>query len=121
MKPLAVQILFHGTGARRRESIEQLGLQPKVDSYVYASSNPLIAAVFAAARSTEEDDWGLVVAFKANGNFEEDPKFAQSVRSKSEVPAADIVNMQVIDPDTEIEAYNFLKKLVDQMKIRLAK
>jgi len=118
---LAVQVLFHGTGARRRQSIEQRGLLPKLDSYVYASSNPLIALVFAAARAEHEDDWGLLVAFKACGSWETDSKFPLSQRSKDPVAPANIINMQIIDPEKEVAAFRLLGKIVDQMKIRIAR
>jgi len=118
---LAVQVLFHGTGARRRQSIEQRGLLPKLDSYVYASSNPLIALVFAAARAEHEDDWGLLVAFKACATWETDPKFPLSQRSKDPVAAANIINIQVMDPEKEIAAFRFLSRIVDEMKIRLVR
>jgi len=116
---LAAQILFHGTGARRRQSIEQRGLLPKLDSYVYASENPLIAAVFAAARAEHEDDWGLLVTFKASVGWENDPKFPLSQRSRDPVPAADIINLQILDPDKEVEAFRFLRGIVDTMKIQM--
>lgn len=113
------RILFHGTGARRRQSIEQRGLLARPDSYVYATSNLLIAAVFATARAEQEDDWGLIVAFKANGDWEVDPQFPESYRRRQDVSISDILSIEVIDPMKEVEAYNWLKQFVDTMKIKI--
>ena len=113
------KILFHGTGARRRQSIERRGLLARPDSYVYATLNPLIAAVFATARAEQEGDWGLIVAFKANGDWEVDPQFPESYRRRQDVPVSDILSIEVIDPVKELEAYNWLKQFVDAMKIKI--
>jgi len=88
---------------------------------VYASSNPLIALVFAAARAEHEDDWGLLVTFKTDGAWEDDLKFPLSLRSKDSVAPANIINMQVIDPEKEVAAFRFLSRIVDQMKIQIAR
>lgn len=114
-------LLFHGTGARRRQSIKERGLLAKPDSYVYATSNPTVAAVFATARATQEDDWGLIIAFKKTDNWEIDPQFPHSFRRRQNVPASDIVTMGILDPAKERKAYIWLKKSVKAMKIRIEK
>jgi len=113
------RLLFHGTGARRRQSIEKRGLLPKLDSYVYASSNPLMAAIFATARAEQEDDWGLLVTFRAGDGWEVDPQFPDSFRRRTPVPAAHIISMDILDPDKEIIAYNKLKQIAESIGIRV--
>lgn len=113
------RLLFHGTGARRRQSIERRGLLPKVDSYVYASANPVMAAIFATARAEQEDDWSLLVTFKAGNGWEVDSQFPESFRRRTPVPPAHIVSMDVLDPEKEIVAYNKLKQIADSIGIRV--
>lgn len=111
-------ILFHGTGARRRQSIEDRGLLPKLGSYVFASKNYRIASIFAAARAEQEDDWGLVVSFETDGkDWEIDPQFPESYRSKETVPGP--FDFYILDPDVEIQAYAHLKEIVKKLRIRI--
>ena len=116
-----VTVLFHGTGARRRQSIEKNGLLPKPESYVCASPKRVIAAVFATARAEQEDDWGLIVALLKRGDWEVDPRFPYSLRCKEAVPPSDIVSFEILDPETEIEAHGHLKEIVQALKIRVEK
>jgi len=113
------QLFFHGTGVRRRQSIERRGILPKLDSYVYASSNPIMAAIFATARADQEDDWGLLVTFKAGDGWEVDPQFPDSFRRQTPVPAVHIVSLGILDPEKEIVAYNKLKQIAESIGIRV--
>jgi len=113
------RLLFHGTGARRRQSIERRGLLPKLDSYVYASSNPIMAVIFATARAEQEDDWGLLVTFKAGDGWEVDPQFPDSFRRRTPVSPAHIVSMDILDSEKEIVAYDKLKQIAEKIGIRV--
>jgi len=113
------RLFFHGTGARRRQSIERRGLLPKLDSYVYASSNPIMAAIFATARAEQEDDWALLVTFKAGDGWEVDPQFPDSFRRRASIPPAHIVSMDILHPEKEIVAYNKLKQIAEKIGIKV--
>jgi len=113
------RLLFHGTGARRRQSIEKRGLLPKLDSYVYAASNPIMAAIFATARAVQEDDWGLLVTFKAGDGWEVDPQFPDSFRRQTPIPPSHIVSMDILDPEKEIVAYDKLRQIAEKIGIRV--
>jgi len=113
------RLFFHGTGARRRQSIKTRGLLPKIDSYVYASSNPLMAMIFATARAEQEDDWGLLITFKAGDGWEVDPQFPDSFRRRAPVPPNYIVSMNILDPQNEIVAYDKLKQIVESIGIKV--
>lgn len=114
-----MSVLYHGTGARRKQSIKRRGLLPKPDSYIFASRSRMVAAIFATARAEIEGDWGMVVVFLERGEWEIDPAFPDSVRSKATVDASDILKCEIINPSHEIEAYNFLKQVVKALKIRM--
>lgn len=115
MKP----ILFHGTGARRLQSIKQRGLIPKIASYVYAATHPVIAAIFATARADQEDDWALLITFNKKGEWESDTQFPHSVRSRNAVAPSDIISLQILDPEKEVEAYNKLKEIARTIGIKI--
>lgn len=110
-------ILYHGTGASRKQSIRQRGLLPKSDSFVFASSDRLIGVVFAAARSELEDDFGLLVSFEVEEEWEEDPQFPHSVRCKDPVEPEKIVSIKIVKPDEEIRGNDFLRKLVKSIRL----
>ena len=111
-------ILFHGTGARRRQSIEDRGLLPKLGSYVFASKNSIIASIFAAARAEKEDDWGLVVSFETDErDWEIDPQFPESYRTKKSVSGP--LSFHILNPEAEIEAYEELKRIAKELQIRI--
>jgi len=111
-------ILYHGTGARRKQSIGQRGLLPKPGSYVFASPTRLIGVVFAAARSEIEDDFGLLVSFEAEGKmWEVDPKFPTSVRCKDPVAPEKIISMKIVKPDEEFKGYKFLWRIVNSIRL----
>ncbi len=115
---MSIQIFFHGTGARRKQSIKKNGLTARYDSFVYASTNPLMATVFAAARAEQEDDWGLLVAFTANKeDWEIDPSFPESFRRKKSVPPSEIILMEVLDPSSEIVATERLREFIKGIRI----
>jgi len=113
------RLLFHGTGARRRQSIKKRGLLPKLNSYVYATSNPAVAAIFATARATLEDDYGLVVMFKKGKGWEVDPQFPVSLRRRDPVSPSEIVSIEVLNPEKEVEAYSKLKEIVELIGIKV--
>jgi len=112
-------ILFHGTGARRLQSIKKRGLLPKLNSYVYAASNPVTAAIFAAARAEQEDDYGLIVMFKEGEGWEVDPQFPDSLRRRNPVPPSDIVSTQILNPEKEIEAFCKLIEIAESIGIKV--
>jgi len=112
-------LLFHGTGARRRQSIQKKGLLPKLNSYIYASSDPRIATIFAVVRATEEDDWAMVVSFKAGDGWEVDPQFPNSFRRRDPVPPCHIVSVEILHPEKEIEAYDKIKQIAESIGIRV--
>lgn len=106
-------VLFHGTGARRRQSIKRRGLIPLPDSYVHASPIREVALVFAAARGELEDDWGLLVQFLGQGKaWEIDPLFPGSLRTVQSISKKDIVSLEIVDPQEELKVYAWLKELV---------
>lgn len=113
------QILFHGTGARRLQSIKERGLVPKVASYVYAATHPVIAAIFATARADQEDDWALLVTFNKRGEWETDPQFPHSVRSRNAVAPSEIISLQILHPEKELEAHNKLKEIAHTIGIKI--
>jgi len=113
------RVLFHGTGARRRQSISKRGLLPKLGSYVYGTYHIDVAIVFATARAELEDDWGLLVTFGADGDWEIDPLFPHSLRSPQDVAPNNILSMRIVDPQEELGANAWLKDMV--AKITLAK
>jgi len=115
------RLLFHGTGARRRQSIRKKGLLPKIDSYVYATSNPLIAAVFAAARAEQEDDYGLIITFREGEGWEIDPQFPDSLRRRESVSPSDIISTKILNPEKEVEAYSKLKEIAEAIGIKIEK
>lgn len=106
-------ILFHGTGALRSQSIKERGLLPKQGSYVYASPLRMVAVVFAAARGELEDQWGLLVKFNSKGEWETDELFPNSVRSSQPVPPEDILSMELIHPEEEVRAHQWVKRVVE--------
>jgi len=106
------RLLFHGTGARRRQSIKKRGLLPKLDSYVYATPNPVIAAIFATARAQQEDDYGLIITFKEGDGWEVDQQFPDSLRRRNPVSPSDIISTAILNPEKEDEAYSKLKEIV---------
>lgn len=112
------RLLFHGTGARRHQSIKKRGIQPKLDSYVHATSNPVIAAIFAAARAEQEDDYGLIVMFKEGKGWEVDPQFPDSLRRRKPVSPSDIVFIEILDPEKEIEAFSKLIEIAESIGIK---
>jgi hypothetical protein len=112
-------LLYHGTGARRKQSISRRGLLPKPDSFVFASRNHLIASIFATARAEQEDDFGMVVVFTKRGTWEIDTQFPNSVKSSMLVETSDIMRYDIINPERELEAYNFLKKVAEILGIRI--
>lgn len=112
-----LRILFHGTGARRRQSISKLGLLPKLDSYVYGTYHIDVAIVFAAARAELEDDWGLLVTFVADGDWEIDPLFPHSLRSRQAVGPNNILSMRIVDPQDELGAHAWLKDMVAKITL----
>lgn len=116
---LEMSVLYHGTGVRRKQSIKRRGLLPKPESYVFASRSHMIASVFATARAEQEDDFGMVVVFLEKGEWETDPQFLNSVRSKAPVDTSDILKYYIINPEREIEAYGFLKQLGEFLGIRI--
>jgi len=106
---LAVPLLFHGTGAQRRQSIERGGLQPK------------LAAIFAVTRAEEEDDWGLIVAFKAEDkeSWEKDPQFPASFRRREPVPASEIVTTAILTYEEEDKAIQKLKQIAKMIGMKV--
>jgi len=110
-------ILYHGTGARRKQSIKRRGLLPKPSSFVFASPIRLIGVVFAAARSELEDDFGLLVSFEAEEKWKEDPLFPLSVRSRKSVKPEKIIAMKIVKPDEELKGNEFLWKLVKSIRL----
>lgn len=116
-----MDLLYHGTGARRKQSIQKRGLLPKLGSYVYASPHREIAAVFATARGELEDDWGLIVSFECNSPFESpwelDLSFPFSVKSKSGIEPASIMNIEIVDPREELKAAQWISNLVKLIRL----
>jgi len=113
------KLFFHGTGTRRQQSIQNRGLLPKPNSYVYACSDPRIAAIFATARAEQEDDWGLLVTFKAGDGWEVDPQFPASFRRRAPVPPEHIITLTILQPEEEIQAYSKLKQIAEKIGIKV--
>lgn len=113
-------ILYHGTGARREQSIKKHGLTPKMGSFVYASPNRDIAEFVAAGRAELEDDWALVVAFYTDADiWEVDPLFPDSLRSREKVDSKQLTSFTIMDPKEEMKAYKFMKTLIARGRIWL--
>ena len=88
---------------------------PKLGSYVFASKNSIIASIFAAEK---EDDWGLLVSFQADEkNWEIDPQFPESYRTKKSVSGP--LSFHILNPGAEIEAYEELKRIAKELQIRI--
>jgi len=112
--------LYHGTGARRHQSIKDRGLVPEPGSFVYASPDRLMAVVFAAARAELEGDWGLIVQFETKRPWQRDPQFPNSVKSSEPVPPQAIKNLETVDPEEEYQAYQWLKIFVASIRLENA-
>ena len=92
---------------------------PKLDSYVYASENKVIASIFATARAEQEDQPALVIAFKPAGDWTVDPAFPLSVRSKTPVHPQNIVSMELLNIKQQLDSEGFLKALKSGESISL--
>jgi len=113
------KLFFHGTGARRHQSIRKRGLLPKLNSYVYACSDPRIAAIFAVCRAQQEDDAGLIVSFKAGNGWEVDPQFPESYRRREPITPSDIISFNILTYDEEDKAIQKLKQIAESIGIRV--
>jgi hypothetical protein len=120
--PRSYSWLFHGTGARRLQSLQEKGLEVSShNGFVFASPRPAVAAIFAAARADREDDYGLICRFPAQapgGEWRKDPLFPSSVRSRTPVPSASL-KFKVLDPRKEVEAYRLLLAVAKIMRLRV--
>lgn len=89
-----LKILYHGTGAHRRQSLEEKGLVPRLGpddpGVIYATDNPLFAALFAAARGDRENCKGLILKFEAGKGWEKDPRFPDSFMRREGVRPEEI-------------------------------
>ena len=94
-------------------------MAPKIGSYVYAATHPSIAAIFATTRADQEDDWALLVTFNKRGEWETDPQFPHSVRSRNAVAPCDVISLQILHPEKEIDAYNKLKEIARTIGIKI--
>jgi len=115
----AERLFFHGTGARRHQSIRRRGLLPKLNSYVYACSDPRIAAIFAVGRAEQEDDTGLIVTFKAGDGWEVDPQFPHSYRRREPITPSDIIAFNILTYEEEDQAILKLKQIAESIGIRV--
>ena len=104
-------ILYHGTGARRQQSIEKRGLLPKPKSFVYASPLRIVGVIFASARSELEDDWGMVVHLKDRGSWEIDDQFFASLKTPKAITPEEIVKVEIVDPQEELDSFAWLKQV----------
>ena len=109
----------HGTGARRIYSLQKKGLAPRLNDFVYASPNLIIASTFALMRAQEEDDFGIVVSFPSEVvQWQKDPKFPDSFITKQTIEPKDLrFSMPCLDKETEI--YQLMEKLISDLGMRI--
>jgi hypothetical protein len=98
-------MLYHGTGARRAQSIRERGLLPGPrNTFVYATTWDDIAKMFAAVRAFEENDSGLIVSFPKTGAWGYDSSFPWSLRSRTPIPR-ELLTLEIIRRGDLEEAY----------------
>ena len=85
------RVAYHGTGARRVQSISERGLIPgPSNNFVYAASLEDMACIFAAVRAFEEDQDGLLVQIQDEARWERDPDFPWSLRRAGPIPPSSL-------------------------------
>jgi len=108
--------LWHGTGARRKQSIREKGLQT-LDGLLYASTDFFVASCFAMARSKFEGQDAMIVGLRRVGEWDVDPTMFDSVKRGADVPSGDIVKVVTIKRGTR--AYEQLREITEMMAIEI--
>jgi len=110
--------LYHGTTESRTQSLKTGGLKPLLGPFIYASSEPIVAALFAVGRAEAEKQVPLIARFHWDQHdWEYDPWFAYSYRSPKLIDGSRLT-FEAIPQESE-PLRSVLERLTQVFRIQL--